>query len=147
MSRTDTIKTERRRRKSASLAGYRQRLGISGELDPNFSYRWVNDDGVRVHRLTHDDDYEVVQDRAGSLRPDGIGMGSEPAIPVGHSADGKPLRAVLLRKPKALAEEDAREHQAMIDETEAQIAQNNVPGVSSEGQYTPRTPTSIRHGS
>lgn len=132
MSRAEQIKTERRRRNSDGLSGKRRRLSVNeAALDrEKYAYRWVNDEGTRIHSLTVQDDWEVVTDRGGDVRPDGSGVGAEAAVPVGGGT-----RAVLLRKPKALYDEDAKVAQRRIDETESGLRQGVTPGAGSEQSY------------
>ncbi len=140
MSRQEAITTERRRRNPDSLTGLRQKLGVTAELDrDNFEYRWANDDGTRIHDLTVKDDWEVVSDRSGKLKPDGAGAGAEVAVPVGLGGSGAPVKAILLRKPKAFYEDDKRAEQRRIDETEAGMKQGVTPNSGQDAQaYVPR---------
>lgn len=141
MSRAEQTKTERRRRNSNALGGGRQKLSISGELDTqNFSYRWVNDEGNRLHDLTTNDDWEVVSDRSGALKPGGSGVGSEVAQPVGVGGDGRQTRAVLLRKPKDYYNDDESAKQRRIDETESGLKAGAVPGSDGDkSTYVPKS--------
>jgi hypothetical protein len=141
MSRADEMTTERRRRKGDSLRGIRRRLAITGELDhENYAYRWANDDGARLHQLTVADDWEVVQDRKGTLSVNGNGVGAEVSQPVGVGEQGRPMRAVLLRKPKHLYDEDFREAQSRIDETEAAIQRGANPDGSERDKHMTGAP-------
>ena len=151
MSRAETIKTERRRRDTDGLGGKRRKLAwdMSKADNENFVYRWVNDEGNRLHELTVSDDWEVVPDRSATLKADGTGMGAEIAVPVGVGEHGRPMRAVLLRKSKDWHNDDQMAAQRRIDEQEAAIKQGASPGVEAEGLRKPDNgaPISIRHGS
>jgi hypothetical protein len=140
MSRNEQIKAERRRRNTDSLSGKRRRLAVNeAGLDrANFEYRWVNDEGTRLYQLTQQDDWEVVADRDGSLRPGGTGVGAEVATPIGIGPEGA-SRAVLLRKPKAFYDADEQMKQRQIDETEAAIKGGATPGAAVENRYTPKS--------
>lgn len=141
MSRSQQITAERRRRSSDTLTGRRRKLSVNeAALDrENFVYRWVNDEagGTRVYDLTTNDDWEVVSDREGKIRPNGTG--SEIATHAGTGDTGSPVRAVLLRKPKDWHEADQAEKQRHIDNLEAGMRAGQSPGVgSTEGFYTPK---------
>jgi hypothetical protein len=133
-ARTEATKQQRRRRDTEGLQGFRRRLHVAeSELDrENFEYRFVNDIGGRVHDFTVKDDWEVVSDRSGSVRADSAGEGSQVAVNAGVGENGRPVRAVLLRKPKAYYNDDYALAQRRIDEKEAGM--RNAPG---EGSYTP----------
>jgi len=97
--RVAEVKQTRRRRSDGDLdAGLVLRLGLPPGIQekyPTDEFRWVNDEGNRVHFLTTRDDYDIVPEVEGR--------------PVGTTMDGKPINAVLLRKPKEFAEADRRE--------------------------------------
>ena len=137
-NRGEQISGERRRRNTLGLGGHRQRLAVNeAALDhENFVYRFVNDDGNRLHQLTVQDDYEVVQDRDNLIRTDGAGTGAEVAVPVGETSKG-PLRAVLVRKPRKYYDEDAKAKAARIDEVEVAI-KRGAAGGPTENAYVPR---------
>jgi hypothetical protein len=146
----EEITTERRRRNSDGLQGFRGRLSLNDEhLDTeNFTYRWVNDNGTRIYDLTQRDDWEVVVDREGKLKTDGAGMGAETSVPVGLGEQGKALKAVLLRKPKKYHEDDERAKQSRIDALEASLKTGAVPGQEAGGRaYVPQGGITFDHGS
>ena len=133
-TRAETTKQQRRRRDAEGLQGFRRRLHVSeSELDrENFQYRFVNDIGGRVHDLTVKDDWEVVEDRSGSVRADTASAGSQVAVNAGVGENGRPVREILLRKPKVYYNDDYALSQRRIDEQEAGM--RKAPG---EGSYTP----------
>lgn len=140
MSRGEAIQTERRRRNTDALAGNRRHLSVNVELDTeNYQYRWVNDEGTRLHDLTVKDDYEVVHDRSGTLKIDGAGTGAEVAVPVGMGEHGKAVKAVLLRKPKKFYDDDQAAEQRRIDDVETSMKQGIAPGSGQDDKtYVPR---------
>lgn len=146
MPRGKTIHQERRRRKSSELSGQRRKLALSEELDPDFVYRWVNDEGTRLHDLTVNDDYDIVQSRSGVMKPDGTGIGSEVAVPVGVGQTGARVRAVLVRKPKKYWTDDHEQKQRHIDDLEAGIRQGATPNAGVEKSYVPDGGISLDHG-
>jgi hypothetical protein len=150
MTRKEEITTTRRRRNTDAMGGRRGRLSVATELDTdNYVYRWANDEGTRIHELTVGDDYDVVTDRAGVVKPDGISTGSEVAVSAGAGEHGRPVRAVLLRKPKHLHMEDKRLEQSAIDAKEASIRAGSPQGGGGDPgmSYVPKgTPIKIDHG-
>lgn len=146
MTRADDIKTERRRRKSDSLTGRQRKLMVDEDkLDRNkFVYRFANDEESRLHNLTKLDDWDVVTDVEGES--DQTGMGSEVSRHVGLGKSGKATRAVLLRKPKHLHDEDERAKQRRIDATEDGMREGATPGADNSSQYVPEGGISIRSG-
>lgn len=133
------IKSERRRRNSDALSGARRRLSVDeSKLDrENFVYRFANDAPGRIHTLTVDDDWEVVTDRTGELKPDATGLGAGVSFHAGTGDAGAPVNAVLLRKPKVYADEDAAAKQRQIDATEESLREAKTPGGDGSGQYVP----------
>ena len=115
--RVTEVKQERRRRREGDLdAGVVLRLGLPPGLEekyPNDDFRWVNDEGNRVHFLTTRDDYDIVPEVEGR--------------PVGTTMDGKPINAVLLRKSKEFAEADRREKLSRINRQEKAVLNSVDP--------------------
>lgn len=140
MTRKEEVQTERRRRNSDALQGKRRRLAVNeGELDrEKFEYRWVNDEGNRIHALTVEDDWDVVPDRDGKLKSQTRGDGSKVSVFAGTGDRGGAINAVLLRKPKGYYKDDYAASQARIDATEAAMKQGQAPGAETDGQYTPK---------
>lgn len=145
MARAAQQTAERRRRNTDALGGKRRKLAITGGLDTeNFVYRWANDEGNRLHELTKMDDWDVVEDRTGTMKPDGTGVGAEVAVPVGTGDGGRQVRAVLLRKPKRYYEDDERQKSRRIDETEASLKAGNTPGAEADPNLYSKS-TTIEH--
>jgi len=114
--RVEQERARRRRRDDVSMDGQKN-LSVEGHLDPNYEYRWINDDPGRVYRLTQRDDWDRVTETMLGGRDDrdkGVGAGVERIV---GKSDGK--KAILVRKPKEFYVEDARQKQARIDEGEA----------------------------
>lgn len=130
-------KAERRRRNSDGLQGKRRRLAVDeSKLDKeNYEYRWVNDDEMRLHQLTVQDDWDVVHDRDGTVKNDGAGTGSEVAVQAGGASG--PQRQVLLRKRRDHYNDDYAATQRRIDDQEAALKQGSVPGGDQSNTYTP----------
>lgn len=136
MSRSQTIKTERRRRQSSELSGHRRRLALDeSKLDRgNYEYRWITDKPERVHALTAQDDWDIVSDRDGAVGKDGIG--AEVSAQAGADGVGRPLRQVLVRKPKDLFREDYLAAQKHVDNLEEGLKRPT----SVQSSYVPGSP-------
>lgn len=148
-ARGEATKQARRRRNSDALAGRRKRLSLDeSKLDKeNFVYRWANDERGRIHALTVEDDWEVVTDRSGSVKPDAAGDGSQVTHRAGVGEQGAALNAVLLRKPKAYHDEDKAAQQRRIDETETVLSSGKTPGAQDDGStYVPSGGISLKRG-
>lgn len=115
--RVAEVKQERRRRREGDLdSNLVLRLGLPPGIEekyPNDEFRWVNDEGNRVHFLTTRDDYDIVSEVEGR--------------PVGTTVDGKPINAVLLRKPKEFAEADRQAKLDRINRQEKAVLQSADP--------------------
>lgn len=100
------VTAERRRRNAGSLdAMLNLKLSVPPDHnDPAFAYRWINDDGNRMHAKTVLDDW----DKDPKIQP----------IPVGTNAEGKPILAHYCRKPKAFLEQDHQAHMDLLAERE-----------------------------
>lgn len=109
----------RRRRREDITVGRQKNLAIEGDLDPRYTYRWINDDPGRVHNLTKRDDWDLVtSDQLGAREDKDKGVGSGVERIVGKS-DGK--RAMLVRKLKEYYDADEAKKQAEIDVTDAAL--------------------------
>lgn len=149
MGRSEQIAQERRRRNTDALGGKRRRLAVDeSKLDrENFTYRFANDAGNRIHDLTVNDDWEVVQDRDGELNQSAAD-GAQVAVRAGVDEGGKSMRSVLLRKPKAYHDADVAATQRRIDDTETSLRAGAAPGASGDGTtYIPKDGISLAHGS
>lgn len=115
------MKQQDRRRKGA-IGGHQRKLGVNQDyLDPAYEHRWINDDKMRLHSLTVQDDWDLVQDPSKSVKQDGTDLGSAISKVVGTNESGQPIRAYLARKPKRFAEEDAAKKREAIDRTMSRI--------------------------
>lgn len=138
--RAQQVAKERRRRNNSDLDGFTTlRLGLTPEQlaeHKDFELRWANDANNRVYVLTNQDDWDVVE-------------GVEPR-PVGTDVNGKPVNAVLLRKPKEYAEEDRRAKVESINARERSVLRSRNPEaawknpdaaseeISGDGTYVPQ---------
>lgn len=144
-SREGEQRSERRRRDSDGMVGHRMRLALPPAYrgDKDNEYRWINDDKSRVHDLTKQDDWDIVHtdskaEGANTVRRQ-----------VGTKANGDPLFAHLVRKPKEYCVEDRAKQAASLDETMDQIANTGNRGdttnIGGEAAYV-AADTEIRDG-
>lgn len=120
-ARRTTETQARRRRRDDMGPGARRKLHVpEGLKDREYVYRWVNDDGRRVHDLSTLDDWDTVHSpdiAAGAEGGNGTaGLGTRIEAVVGKTDSGQPLRAVLMRKRREFHEEDERHKAAVADE-------------------------------
>lgn len=125
--RTEEVKVERRRRQGMGAERSLKLHVPDNAKDPNFVYRWVNNNPGRVKQLTQMDDYEVVSSEDG-----GIDSGTSEGTVVKRTVDRKEGdEAVLLRKPRHFYEADKAEEQKLIDARDESLREGQTPG--SEG--------------
>jgi hypothetical protein len=89
-------------------------LSLPGDLenDERYMYRWVNDEGNRVHEALAND-YDFVNENGQSVDKRSAKCRSQH---VGTLPDGSPLLAFLMRKDREWYESDKAEQQSAIDE-------------------------------
>ena len=123
--KTVTKRTERKTRKPLHERGPQT---ISGEKDPDFHYRFVNDTGSRIHQM-QEAGYELVTDEdlvVGDARvSDPSQLGSAKRV---ISPDGSV--AFLMKQKKEWFEEDQKAKQQRVDELESAMKQE-----ASQGMY------------
>lgn len=128
-------------------------LRLTAVTDPNYHYRWVNDDPGRI-ALFEKAGYTVVQANNAHSH-DGIGS-SVASVAAGLNPEGRERRMVLMHIPREIHEDDILEKRRIVDETEepirdARIGKATRPMKANEEQsgddggfYTPATGTSLR---
>lgn len=121
--RASKERTERRRREDLG-SGRLRNLAITGNIDPNYEYRFINDDPGRVFQLTQQDDWDLVnsEDLNPNAKDKGVGTPVERVV---DKRSGK--KAVLVRKRKDWYLADKAKEQASIDETEASLKRGVTP--------------------
>lgn len=106
--RAEALQQERRRRRDGTLDRMSElTLAVPEtvkEDHPDHTFRWVNDAGNRMHRMTVRDDWDKV---------DGVAP-----IPVGTDKEGKPIYAHLCKKPREFWDEDQRSRMTALKEQE-----------------------------
>ncbi|RYE68208.1 MAG: hypothetical protein EOO81_09635 [Oxalobacteraceae bacterium] len=135
--RAEQVRTERRR-KPGAVAHTGIQLGVDeSKLDrTNYAYRLVNDANGRVQQLEAQDwDPAPEQALIGST-----GEGTIQAKHAGH-IEGKEFKAVLMRKPKWMHDEDQAAKQRPLDEMDQAIVRGQNHAASepqlATGTYTP----------
>lgn len=107
-----------RRRRSSDSTGLTNTLAVPENLldRKKFEYRWIVDEGIRLHNLTVNDDYDIVsKDLSGKATKDD--RTDAYRVQVGMKADGSgPLFQYLCRKPLSYAQEDRKQRQKANDE-------------------------------
>jgi hypothetical protein len=97
---------------------HHQKLALPAEFrdDPNYAYRWINDDNSRVYDLTVEDDWDIC-----TLKGTEAGDDDKVRRPVGTKKNGDPLYAYLVRKKKEYFDEDKRREAARVAGEEQQL--------------------------
>lgn len=109
-TRAETIKSERRRQRGATvLTGQKLYFDKSLMDEKKYAYRVINDDGRKIQLRTEMDDYELVDDPAKQIKPDGTDLGSKASVIVGKDENGHPMRGYLARKLRSYYEDDQRD--------------------------------------
>lgn len=122
---------KKQRRRKGSVGGRRKKLQVHEEsLDrENYAYRWIVDDGRRVHDMTDQDDWDIVPNR--DVKDDATDIGSSVSVLGNKTGDNGPQRLYLVRKPREYFEEDTAVIQAEVDKRERSIKRTGTTG--SEG--------------
>lgn len=118
--RREEVRQERRRRDDATIDGSQAlKLAVPPEVQRKLTeqgrtWRWANDDGNRIQRLTQFDDWDKVE-------------GVEPRTVVIDKAKGTTCQAFLLSKRKDFVEDDRRKADARRREAEDAMLKGAVP--------------------
>lgn len=131
-----------RRRRTDNLGETALKLTTHDSLDhENFEYRWIKDDGSRMHQKTVADDWEIVTQDDDSVKEDAaVAMGTGVAVRSGVNKDGAALNLYLCRKPKVLAEDDRAAREAQRKKLDDQMRRGALPtpgGATGDAFYTP----------
>lgn len=141
--RAAQVSTERRRRKAGSLdrmAQYKLDYIDPADLDPNYVYRWANDEPGRLRMLTKHDDYDHVSvaDMGDGFNPEATDSESSERIRMlaGTDKHGNPTYTYLLRKKREFWEAD---NEAVVMAREDMMAGRVYEGAATDTEET-------RHG-
>lgn len=119
------------RRKDRKILGG-AKLKLDAKDDTKNHQRWFNDVDGRVQDAL-DAGYDYVPHRSGNET-----AGGNVSRRVGTGADGKPIMAFLMKKPKDMHEEDQREKRKVLDQRDQMIKHGHTPGQSGDdvsGRY------------
>jgi hypothetical protein len=140
-ARVEVEQGERQRRRTNLDASFDLQLPVDeSRLDrKSFTYRWVNDARGRVHRITTQDDWERVSAEE---------AGVEVEHQVGYHPDGKPLKAILLKKPLRWHQDDQARKIAQTREVETEMKRRPpaVEGGISDAEGYVVSGTGVRAG-
>ena len=129
---------DERRKRMTNIGERNKRLATGGlNLDSaKYHYHWINDDGSNVYEKLEQDVYDFVSKDGESVGND---KGDAVSTQVGVKANGEPLVAYLMQKPKKYYDEDAAKGQVAVDEKMNQIrkgAEGGGAGVTGDS-YNP----------
>lgn len=122
------------------------RLTVANQ-DPNFVYRWVNDDGRgRLDRAVQGG-YEFAPSettRVGTGSADGNSdVGSKVSRVVGTQEGGAGMRAYLMRIPRDLYNEDQAAKQRQVDLIDKAIKRGDAHKSGDDNRYVPSAGISV----
>lgn len=130
------------RKKRIPMGGSRSRLEVQGK-DPNYVYRWFNDQGGRLAQAQQADYQFVTSDEnvtVGAAEDLNTDEGSYVSQIVGKTEDGKPMRAYLMKIKREFYEEDQATKQEQVDEMDAAIEGGAIRGQpGQDGRYVPKS--------
>lgn len=127
--------TRRRRQDTGDNAG--MKLHVPEEAkDPNFTYRWFNDEPGRIHAKTKADDWDLVDldQMQGLAEPEKQAEGGTRVARFAEKgatgAGGQPRKAFLARKRKDYYEADNAKRQSRLSAVEEslRVAPPQTPG-------------------
>lgn len=110
---------EQRRRRGDNYRGYDLRLEVPEHLkDPNYTYRWINDEKGRLQQRTTQDDWDFVDGKELSIASHTDDKNNNEADgrirrEVTSSTTSRPIFAYLCKKRKDYHEADFRKEMAM----------------------------------
>lgn len=129
----------RRRREGPAVVGGK-RMPVPAALveDKNYVYRLANDGVMRMHTL-YNEGYDVVT-LDGDVAETNSPTPDMAMHLVGTNSFGEPIRAVLMRKPKDLYEEDRKAKDKAIDEAENEMKTGKI---AQEGGSRPQSDADV----
>lgn len=131
-TRAETMQRDRRRRTDGD--GLPRKLAVTGTLDTGaYEYRWINDADARLHMKTQGDDWDIVAQDGGEMKPDASDYSGATRTLVGAKKDGQPMYSYLCRKPKELAALDRAAKDARLSEIEGQIKRGAPESSDAQG--------------
>lgn len=131
-------KTQRRTR--IPFSGNRRRLSVpEEEKDPNYVYRWINDEPGRISAAERGGYEYVRKDKVTVGDPDVAtgdnDLGSATSLVVGSHVNGEGKRAVLMRIHRDFYEEDQIAKEEVNRATDEAITRGMAGGQAVENAY------------
>ncbi len=132
-TRAEAVRTTRRHERGAVVnTGLRMAVNDAALDKKNYVHRFVNDDPGRIQAMTEGGEWDKVEDPNKVIKSDSTGEGTNVSVVVGTTANGAPKRAVLLRKPKWIHDEDQKAKMADHDKTMAAIKRGKPTTAAAE---------------
>lgn len=131
-----------RRRRNDDYNGHYMNLGVDETLiDPNYEYRWINDDRGRLEKRTQQDDWDFVNDPKIHADPKNVTVDSRVRRVVGTTKNNQPLYAYYCRKRKEWCEADRRSKHSARSERRSRMIRNQQDttadgGLSADPKHT-----------
>ncbi len=150
ISRAEQTQDQRRRR-SDSYRGYDLRLDVPEHLkDPNYTYRWINDERGRLQTKTTQDDWDFVaknelmiasHDDGGFDAKNKSETDGRIRREVTSATSPRPIFAYLCKKKKEYVEADFREEMNMNKRRMSSVLHNQDAG--GDGSLTASAPKHV----
>lgn len=141
----------RRARRRSDYSGYTPKR-LQADIDAlnagdtgEWVYRWVNDKQDRVGHL-YNQDWDVVSVRDGVVAENDDAPGTAVGVTTGGAGGTPEFRAVLMRKPKVLHDDDQAHKMRRLEKREQAIEAGTDEQLNSSHQYIPtdRRPRVVR---
>jgi len=131
--RAEEVRRTRRHERGAVVStGLRMAVNDAALDKKNYVHRFVNDDPGRIQAMTEGGEWDKVEDPNKVIKSDSTGEGTSVSVVVGTNAGGAPKRAVLLRKPKWIHDEDRKAKMADLDKTMSAIKRGKPTTAAAE---------------
>ena len=113
-------------RKRVPLGRHKNIMTVAAQdKDPNYEYRWINDDDNRVKDALNAG-YEVVNDPNVEVGDNGANRQNQSVGTGARKHVGKGMSAVLMRIKKEFYDEDQREKQGQINQSEKEMKRSSA---------------------
>lgn len=142
--RAARTKQQRRRRRDDDLGVGNGKLYVPEDAkDPNYHYRWVNDNLARPTAFNARDDYDFVSDdmlQDGAMADANENEGTRVSRVVGYGPDNQPMKAYLMAKPMEFHEEDQAKKQKKVDARDEAVRRGKPTTQSEQERVTTYIP-------
>lgn len=116
----------KKRRERTPLGGFKSRMSFKDQ-DPNYSYRYINDEEGRLQQAL-EGDYEFVHSEKSAGDAE-VGrdqsVDSRVSVQAGTTKDGGAMRSYLMKIPKKFYDEDQAAKESKLKEGESAIKHGN----------------------